>query len=170
ALRQTPFEHAPLCGRDDARQQIVGKDALRALRVAVDREGDSLGEKRLLRFGLMVAEFGHGSRQEILIERLTMRARRSGAVEHLVVRGVEEIVGEHRAGRVRRGGGDRSHEKPLNEQKAIRLKSAASFGGSTNFPNESKGLRLCRQSVSGRARSTISSVCEKEPTRLSGSG
>src|SRR5262249_19843271 len=98
---------------------IVGKDALGALRVAVDREGDALSEKCLLRFRLMVAKLGHGGCQEILIKRLTMRARLSGTIEHLVVRGVKEVIGEHRAGWFRRGGSDRSHGRPLPEQNAI---------------------------------------------------
>ena len=48
-LRQPALERLPLGGRDDARQQVVGKDALGALVVAVDREGDALGEERACR-------------------------------------------------------------------------------------------------------------------------
>src|SRR6476646_5013905 len=165
-LGETFFKHTPLCGGDEAWQQIVRKNALGTLRVAVDRERDPLGEKRLFGFRLMIAKFRHGSRQKILVERLTLRAGLSSAIEHLVVRGVEEVIGEHPAGRFRGGRSDRSHGRPLEEQKAIRSMCVAWSLRFANFPNGSSGLSAQPHPDSGHAPSTISFDRGKEPTRL----
>ena len=45
ALGEAAFDFAPFVVRDDARQEIVGEDALGAFFVAVDGEGDALMEK-----------------------------------------------------------------------------------------------------------------------------
>ena len=42
ALGEAFFDPCPLRARDDARQQIVGKDALRAFVATIHREGDAL--------------------------------------------------------------------------------------------------------------------------------
>ena len=54
ALRQAAVERPPLRGGDDPRQQVERKDALGALLVAVDREGDALGQEGLV--GLDLAQ------------------------------------------------------------------------------------------------------------------
>ena len=48
ALRQAALDAVPLLGRNQPRQQVVGKDALGALVAPVDGEGDALGEEREL--------------------------------------------------------------------------------------------------------------------------
>ena len=73
-LRQAAIERAPLGGGDDARQQVERKDALGALFVAVDGEGDALRQKGLV--GLDLAQpqlLGRGGPQ-LLEERLALRA------------------------------------------------------------------------------------------------
>jgi hypothetical protein len=65
-LREAALERAPLRRRDDARQQVERKDALGALLVAVDGEGDALGQKRLVGFHLTLAELGLRRRAQLL--------------------------------------------------------------------------------------------------------
>ena len=46
ALREAALDAIPLLRSNQARQQVVREDALRAFFAAVDGEGDALGEKR----------------------------------------------------------------------------------------------------------------------------
>ena len=46
ALREPALDAVPLLRRDQARQQVVGEDALSSLFAPVDGEGDALGQER----------------------------------------------------------------------------------------------------------------------------
>ena len=45
ALREAAFNLLPFVVGDDARQQVVGKNALRAFIISIHREGDALVQK-----------------------------------------------------------------------------------------------------------------------------
>ncbi len=84
------------CGGDQARQQIVGEDALGALFAAVDGEGDALGEKREIG-GLLAAlqflgrQVGQGfSQGAVLGPQFALR------LAHLIEGLVERVVAEQR--------------------------------------------------------------------------
>ena len=62
ALRQAALDVAPFRAGDDARQQVVGKDALGAFFAAVDGEGDALIQKREVGGLLAAADFLGGQR------------------------------------------------------------------------------------------------------------
>ena len=95
----TLSEQITVTGRDDARQEVIGKDAFRARFVPVHGEGDALGQERRVRFGLVLTEPGERGREQVLDERAALRPRLSGAVEHLVVRAIEPVAGEELTGR-----------------------------------------------------------------------
>ena len=57
ALRQAAFEVLPLAGGHDTWQQVVRKDALGSLAVAVHGEGNALGEERAVGRLLMPLQF-----------------------------------------------------------------------------------------------------------------
>ena len=59
-LARPALERAPTRRGDDARQQIVREDALRPLVVAVDREGDALGQERTVGLALALPQFLQG--------------------------------------------------------------------------------------------------------------
>ena len=101
ALGQSPFELLPLRAGDDARQQIVRKDALGAAAVAVDREGDALVEEGAIGDLLAALQFGGRQRPELLEERRVVGARLPGRAEHLVVGASQGVVVEQR--RLRNG-------------------------------------------------------------------
>jgi len=56
ALDQPRLDMLPLGRRDDAREGVEGEDSLRALFVAVDREGDALLEEQQLEAAELLAE------------------------------------------------------------------------------------------------------------------
>jgi hypothetical protein len=58
SLGQAALDDRPFGGRDDARDQIVRKDALGALFLPVDGEGDALVEKREVGRRLALPELG----------------------------------------------------------------------------------------------------------------
>ncbi len=62
-------ERPPLGGGDDARQQVEREDPLGAFFVAVDREGDALGQKRLVGLDLPQPELARRGRAELVEER-----------------------------------------------------------------------------------------------------
>ena len=103
-LGQAALERPPLRRGDDARQQVERKDALGALVVAVDGEGDALGQKRLVRFELTLAQLGLGRAAQLLEQRAAVRPRLPRRLEHLVVVGVEHVVAEQRAERLLKHG------------------------------------------------------------------
>ena len=60
ALRQSGLQAVPFESRDDARDQVEGKEAFRAAAVAVDGEGDALQQERQIRQAAALFEFGRG--------------------------------------------------------------------------------------------------------------
>ena len=91
-LRQSAFDLPPFLVRNDARQQVVGKDALRAFVVAVHRKGDALMQKREVGRLLALAHFLGRQLQQRLEKRLIVRTRHSRRLEHLVVGAVELVI------------------------------------------------------------------------------
>ena len=79
ALRQAVLDLAPLLVGNDPRQQIVRKDPLRALVVAVDRERDALVQKRQVGRLLALAQFLGRKLQQRLKQSLIVRAGVPGA-------------------------------------------------------------------------------------------
>ena len=82
---------------EHARQQVEREDPLGALRVAVDGEGDALGQERLVGFDLVPAEVVRRGGEQLLEERAVVLARRADGVEHLVVGAGQVVAGEQRA-------------------------------------------------------------------------
>jgi len=71
-------------GRDDARHQVEGEDALGALLVAVDGEGDALAQERGVDRGAALLEFLAVEVVEAVEKRGVMGAHLAGCDEHLV--------------------------------------------------------------------------------------
>ena len=99
-LNQPALDRLPFVRRDDARQQIVGKDALGALVVAVDREGHALMQERAVGILLAVAQIRRRQLEQAAMQRLVRLARLARSIEHLVV-AVVECVSENRPSRPR---------------------------------------------------------------------
>ena len=74
ALRQAADERAPLGGGDDPGQEVERKNPLRALLVAVDGEGDALGEEGLVRLDLAQAKLPGRGGAELIEEGPVLRA------------------------------------------------------------------------------------------------
>ena len=66
ALGQSAFDAAPFRAGDQAGQQVIGKDALRPLLPAVDREGDALVQKGEVGGVLAPPDFVGGQRRKCL--------------------------------------------------------------------------------------------------------
>jgi hypothetical protein len=96
ALREAAFQRVPLGRIDDARQQVERKDALRALIVSVDGKGDAARQKRSIGFHLMPAQLVGCDQRELFQQRAVHVARPPGALEHLIERGIELVLGEQR--------------------------------------------------------------------------
>ena len=107
SLRESTFDLPPFVVGNDSRQQVVGKDALRALVVAVHRKCDSLMQEREVGCLLALTHFLGRQLQQRLEKCLIVRTRHAGSLEHLVIGCVELIIPEgrpkQRAGRLRRG-------------------------------------------------------------------
>ena len=160
ALGQPALEHAPFGRGDDARQQVVGKDPLRSLRIAVNREGDALREKGLFRFGLMLAQLGRptlpadprtapdNADAARPPDRTSRRTRRRGdswkTVRPLVGALLEGalVAMESRRGSKRRSTDVRRRRRPVAERK---------------LPNDFRDFRPKSTEWLGRRSATISS-------------
>ena len=71
-----------------------GKDALGALLVAVDGEGDALGEKRLVGLDLELAELVGRRAPQLVEQGGALRPHLARAIEHLVVGAVTAVAVE----------------------------------------------------------------------------
>jgi hypothetical protein len=96
ALGEAALDAVPLLRRDEARQQVVGKDALGALVAAVDGEGDALGEKREVGGLLAALQFLGGQAGQGFGQRAVVRAHLAVGLAHLVEGLVERVVSEKR--------------------------------------------------------------------------
>ena len=94
ALRQAVDERLPLGGGDDPRQEIERKDTLGAFFVAVDGEGDALGEERLVGLDLSQPELARRRHAELVEKGTVWLPGITGGVEHLVVAGAGVIAGK----------------------------------------------------------------------------
>ena len=92
ALGKSALDLPPLLVRDDARKQIIGKYALRALVVAVDGERNPLMQKREVGGLLALAQFFGRKFQQSLEKCPVVVSRHARRGEHLVVGGVELII------------------------------------------------------------------------------
>jgi hypothetical protein len=99
-LRQPLFEDAPLRRRNDARQQVVRKDSLGALLVAVNGERDALREECLFGFRLVLAQLRQAGFEQAVDERAALRTHRPRAIEHFVVRAAEAVGRKQRVQRI----------------------------------------------------------------------
>ena len=84
----------PFPGGDQARQQIVWKDALGAFFAAVDGEGDALGEESKIDRLLSAAQLVGGQGCQGFGQRAILRTHLSAGRAHLVEGLVERIVSE----------------------------------------------------------------------------
>ena len=80
ALDQPALDRVPFGGRDDARQQIVGKDAFGAARVAVDGEGDALVQEGEVGGPLPFFQLRRRQFEQALIELFVLRPRHAVGV------------------------------------------------------------------------------------------
>ena len=96
ALREAADERAPLGGGDDPGQQVERKDPLGALLVAVDGEGDALGQEGLVRLDLPQRQLPRRGGAE-LIEEGPVLGPGGGGVEHLVVADPAVVAGKELA-------------------------------------------------------------------------
>src|SRR5215470_3258 len=92
ALRETFFNFAPLAGRNNAREQVVREDFLRAFLAAVNGEGDSFVEEGEVRGLLAFPKFFGRQAEKGVVQCLVMFAGQPGSGEHLVVSRVEPVV------------------------------------------------------------------------------
>ena len=76
ALRQAAFDRLPLCGGEDARHQVIGEDALGAMLLTIDGEGDALVQERKIGGLLPIAQLIIGQFGQPGIERVVMRRAR----------------------------------------------------------------------------------------------
>jgi hypothetical protein len=88
ALGEAALNEVPLSRSDQARQQIIGKDALGAFVAAVDGEGDSLGEEgkvgRLLAaLQFLLGQSGEGFGQRAVVGALRASRRRPDRADNL---------------------------------------------------------------------------------------
>ena len=86
----------PFPGGDQARQQIVWKDALGAFFAPVDGESDALGEESKIDRLLAAAQFVGGKGSESLSQRAILRTHFSARRPHFIVGLVERVVAEKR--------------------------------------------------------------------------
>ena len=96
ALGQAALDPVPLLGRNQPRQQVIGKDALRALVAPVDGEGNALVQKRQVRRLLAPLQLLLGQPRQGLGQRPVLRAHLPVPLAHLVECLVERIVSEER--------------------------------------------------------------------------
>ena len=92
ALGEAALDAIPLLRGDQARQQVVGKDALGALVAAVDGEGDALGEERKIGRLLAALQFFLGQAGQSLGQSAIVRPHFSVRLAHLVECVVERVV------------------------------------------------------------------------------
>jgi hypothetical protein len=78
ALRESALNLAPFLVRNDSRQQIVRKDALRALVVAVHRESNALVKERKVGCLLALSQLFCRKFEQILEQSLIVFARSPG--------------------------------------------------------------------------------------------
>ena len=91
ALRQAAFDAVPFRVREDARDQIEGKQPFGALAVAVNGESDALNQERKVGELAAFFELRRRHRAELLEKLGILRARLAGRDEHLIVK-VPRIV------------------------------------------------------------------------------
>ena len=96
ALREAALDAVPLLRRDEARQQVVGEDALGALVAAVDGEGDALGEEREVGRLLAALQLIGGQAGQGFGKGAVVRAHFAAGLAHLVEGLVERVVSEKR--------------------------------------------------------------------------
>ncbi len=86
ALRETVFNPSPFVVRNDSREQIVGENSLCALVISINRERNSLVQKREVRRLLTFAQLFRRKFQQSLEQSLVVIARRAWRGEHLIVK------------------------------------------------------------------------------------
>ena len=94
ALRKAAFDDFPFLAGDDARQEVVGEDALGAFVFAVDVEGDALVEEAKVGGLLAALDFFRCERGEEVEQRPVVRMQHALAGEHLVVGVIELVVAQ----------------------------------------------------------------------------
>ena len=101
ALLQPGLDQPPLVGRDQARDEVEGEDALGALLlVGVDGEGDPLVQERAVGEVVGAVQVARVERRQVREERPIVRARADTAArqrdEHLVVEAAGVVPGDER--------------------------------------------------------------------------
>ena len=90
-LRQAALNARPFLLGEDARQRIVGEDALGALLAAVDGEGDSLMQEGKIGDLLAAAQLARLQAQNAAIQPVIVRTHHPVRGDHLVVCGVQLV-------------------------------------------------------------------------------
>ena len=164
ALDETALDRFPLARRDDARQQVVGKDPLCALIVSVDREGHALMEERAVGILLPPPQLGWRELEQALVQRVVGRARHAGSLEHFVITLIEQVVSEEAC--LNAHGAIRGHDSAILRQRegsrtiahtnvvaaivkptklsGVSVESGLAFA---NFRGNSRGSTLCWSTV-----------------------
>ena len=96
ALREPALDTVPLLRCDQARHQIVRKDAFGSLFAPINGEGDALGQKR--EFGGLLTSLQFIRRQagQCLRQRLIVGAHIAIALPHFVEGAIQRVVSEKR--------------------------------------------------------------------------
>ena len=96
-LPETALDRAPFVRRNDSRNNVEGKDALRAGLITIDVEGDPHSKEGLFRSLLITLQLSIIKRGDALEQRARRTAWRTVRAEHLVVETVEFVsVEEHK--------------------------------------------------------------------------
>ena len=129
-LHEPGFELLPLDGRDDPRHEIEREDALDALLLAIDGEGDALVDQAQSLQPLAPVHLGLRERLERGDERLVVTPRRAGGVERFVVSALLRLPFHgariaslvRRLGRTEGGGGGRRTRSLERQALALRAR------------------------------------------------
>ncbi len=95
-LRQSLLDMRPFLAGHDARQQIVGEDALRAFFPAIDGKSNALGQKRNIGGALAALQLVPGNAGQCIEQFLVLGANLSVLGEHLVKGMIEKILRQRR--------------------------------------------------------------------------
>ena len=142
----------PFRGRDDAREEVGGDDALGGAAGAVDGEGDALQQERAFQGLLAVGERLGPERLDVLVQQPVVVARHAPGREHLV-EGLARLIGRLEGRR-----------RNLSDGRARRRRGSFSYRRSSLVharPHSASGLSVARARRPGFGRPTRHSADDR---------